>query len=171
MAEFKFEQRQTASPKKLIISALVPIVLFAGIALYVRNNPPAPRSTSAVNVSDVMRAGDTNFEYYKTRVRIEDVGASLGINYNHARFATIAGTILNDGDRRLDAVELHVMLYDVWGNLSKERTTFAVRPDGRFNQRPMNPLERRSFVVSLEEVEYYWDPKEISVEITGLRFR
>ena len=171
MPEFKFEQRQTAGPKKLIIFALIPIVLFACIALYVRNNPPTPRSTPVVNVSGVMRAGDTNFEYYKTRVRIEDVSASLGINYNHARFATIAGTILNDGDRRLDAVELHVTLYDVWGNLSKERTTFAVRPDGRFNQRPMNALERRSFVVSLEEVEYYWDPKEISVEITGLRYR
>ncbi|MDR0311404.1 MAG: hypothetical protein LBJ21_07450 [Acidobacteriota bacterium] len=172
MAEFKFEPQQASSPKKLIILALVVILLLGGIALYVRYNPSTPRpSPSAVNVSGVMRAGDTNFEYYKKKIRIEDVKASLGINYNAARIAMIGGMILNDGDRKLDAIELHVTLYDMWGNLSKERTIFVVRPDGKFNQKPMDPLERRSFNISLEGMEYYWDPKEISIEITGLKYK
>ena len=171
MAEFRIDLQPKSSPKKLIISVLVLVALLGGIVLFVRHSAPAPRSHSTTNIPGVMRAGDTNFEYYKTRIRIENVAATLGVNYNAARFATIAGTILNDGDRRLEAVELHVMLYDVWGNLSKERTAFAIRPNGRFNQRPMGPLERRAFIISLEEIEYYWDPKEISVEVTGLRYR
>ena len=171
MAEFKIEPLQTSSPKKLIISLVGLAVLLCGIALYVRYNPPTPRSTSAANVSGVLRAGDTNFEYYKTRIRIEDIKATLGINYNHARVAMIAGTVLNDGDRKVEALELHITLYDVWGNVSKERTTYIIRPDGKFNQKPMDPLERRSFVISLEGMEYYWDPEEISLELTGLRYK
>ena len=155
----------------LIILAIVLVVMIGGIALYVRHNPPAPRSPSVINVPGVLRAGDTNFEYYRTKIRIEDVRASLGINYNQSRVAMLAGTILNDGDRRVEAIELHVTLYDVWGHLSKERTTYAIRPDGKFNHKPMSPLERRTFNVSIEGVEHYWDPKEISIEITGLRYK
>jgi len=171
MAEFRIEPPQTSSPKKLIISVLVLVVLLGGIALYVRYNPPAPRSHSAVSVPDILRAGDTNFEYYKTKIRIEDVKASVGINYNAARIAMIAGTVLNDGDRKLEALELHVKLYDMWGKFSKERTVYVVRPDGKFNQKPMSPLEKRTFNISVEGVEYYWDPSEVSLEITGLRYK
>ncbi|MCL2877182.1 MAG: hypothetical protein FWF13_00190 [Acidobacteria bacterium] len=174
MAEFRIEPQQTSGPKKLIIFALVSAVLLSGIALialYVRYHPSTPRSSSAVNIPDVLRAGDTNFEYYKTKIRIENVKASLGINYNNSRVAMISGTIRNDGDRKLEALELHVTLYDMWGKFSKERTVFAVRPGVGFNPKPMEPLERRTFNISLEGVEYYWDPKEIVLEITGLKYK
>jgi hypothetical protein len=59
----------------------------------------------------------------------------------------------------------------MWGRFSKERTVYVVRPDGKFNQKPMDPLEKRTFTISLEGVEYYWDPEEISLEITGLRYK
>jgi hypothetical protein len=171
MAEFRIEPQQTYNRKMLIIFALVLVVLLGGIALYVRYNPPTPRTPSVVNIPDVLRAGDTNFEYYKTRIRLEDVKASLGINYNNSRIAMSAGTGVNDGDRKLEALELHVTLYDMWGKFSKERTVFAVRPGVGFNPKPMEPLERRTFNISVEGMEYYWDPKEISLEITGLKYK
>ena len=171
MAEFRIEPQQSSNKKMLIVTALVLIALLCGIASYVRRHPPDPRSPSAVNVPDILRAGDTNFEYYKTKIIIEDVKASLGISFNNSRVAMLAGTVINNGDRRVDALEIYVTLYDAWGKLSKERAIYLVRPDGKFNQKPMNPLERRAFNVSIEGMEYYWDPKEISVEITGLRYK
>jgi len=171
MAEFRFEPQPVSSRKKLIVFALVLVALLGGIALYVRYNPPLQRSPSAVDIPGVLRAGDTNFEYYRTKIRIEDVKASVGINYNAVRVAMIAGTILNDGDRKVEAIELHVKLYDMWGRFSKERTVFAVRPGVGFNSKPMEPLERRTFNISIEGMEYYWDPKEISLEISGLKYR
>jgi len=171
MAEFRIEPQQNSNRKTLIITALVLVALLSGIALYVRRNPTTTQSSSAVNVPDILRAGDTNFEYYKTKILIEDVKASLGINFNNTRVAMLAGTVKNDGDRRLDALEIHVTLYDAWGNFSKERVVYVVRPDGKFNQKPMNPLERRAFNISIEGVEYYWDPREISIEISGLRYK
>ena len=171
MAEFRIEPQQTPNRKLLIISAIALVVILGGIALYVRYNPHTPRSPSAIDVPGMLRAGDTNFEYYKTKIHIQDVKASLGINYNAARIAMIAGTILNDGDRKVEAIEIHVTLFDVWGRLSKERSVYVVRPDGKFNQKPMDPLERRAFNISLEGMEYYWDPKEISLEIIGLKYK
>jgi hypothetical protein len=118
----------------------------------------------------MLRPGNTNFEYYKTRVRLENVKGVLGISFNNARIAMISGVIVNDGDRKLEAVELHITLFDVWGKVSKERTAFALRPGGGISGRPMEPLEKRTFSIGVEGVEYYWNPKQVTYEITGLKY-
>jgi len=140
--------------------------------LYVNYQQSRPGSgTSAVLVPGLLRPGDSNFEYYKERIKIENVKASLGLSFNNARIAIIEGTILNDGDRKLEAVELHITLYDAWGKVSKERTAFALRPGAGLTGKPMEPLERRKFTIGVESVEYYWDPKQIEYQITGLKYR
>lgn len=173
MIEFSSEPRRTFSPVKLLIALGFLLVFLGGIFLYVRYQrtvqPQAGRS--AVVVPGLLRAGNTNFEYYKNRIRIENVKASLGISFNNARIAMIQGTLLNDGDRKLEAVELHITLYDVWGKVSKERTAFALRPGAGVIGSPMEPLEKRPFTIGVESVEYYWNPREITYEITGLKYK
>jgi len=173
MIEFTSEPQRTFSPVKLFIAAGVLIVLLGAIFLYVHyQRGIQPKSgTSSVVVPGLLRPGDLNFEYYKTRIKIENVRASLGINLNNTRVAMIEGFLLNDGDRRLEAVELHVTLFDAWGKVSKERTAFALRPGAGLTGRPMEPLERRKFTIGVENVEYYWDPKQITYEITGLKYQ
>ena len=137
---------------------------------YEKTNPTPP-GESKVFVPDMLRPGNTDFEYYRTRIRIEDVKAVVQISFNNVRTAKISGTIVNDGDRKLDALELHITLFDVWGNVSRERTAFALRPKAGYNPKPMEPLERRHFTISVESVEYYWDPKQITYEISGIRYQ
>ncbi|MDR0842261.1 MAG: hypothetical protein LBP68_02455 [Acidobacteriota bacterium] len=173
MAEFRIEPQQASWAswsKTLLIAVAVLVVLLGGIAFYVRRHSPEPRQSAAVVIPDVLRAGNTDFEYYKNKIRIDDVKASLGLSYNNSRVAMIAGTVLNDGDRKLEALELHVALYDVWDKLSKEKTAFAVRPGVGFNLKPMEPLEKRTFNIAIEGVEYYWNPKRVELEITGLKY-
>ena len=119
----------------------------------------------------MLRPGDPDFEYYKTRVRIENVSATLAKSYTNIRFATISGTIVNVGDRKLEAVELHITLFNEFGKISKERTAFALRPGSGYIGRPMEPLEERPFVIGIESIEDSWDPKQISYEITGLKYQ
>ncbi len=172
MIEFTSEPRRSFSPTKLLIALGMLVVLLGSILLYVRYQRTAqPKSGSgAVVVPGLLRKGNTNFEYYKTKIRIENVKATLGLSFNNARIAIIDGTILNDGDRTLEAVELHVTLFDSWGKVSKERTAFALRPGAGISGKPMSPLERRPFTIGVESVEYYWNPKQISYEITGLKY-
>jgi hypothetical protein len=173
MIEFNSEPQRTFSPLKLFIALGIFAVLLGAIFIYVQYQHKARPNTgtAGVVVPGLLRPGDTNFEYYKTRIRIENVKASLGISFNNARIAMISGTIVNDGDRKLDALELHITLYDVWGKVSKERTAFALRPGAGIVGKPMEPLERRSFTIGVESVEFYWNPKQITYEITGLKYQ
>ena len=149
------------------------ILLLAGIfALIQYQKSVLPEDGESVAVvPDMLRPGNTDFEYYKTKVRIEDVKAVIQISFNQVRTAKISGTIVNDGDRMLDAVELHFVLYDVWGKISKERTALVLRPKSGFSGKPIEPLGKRRFEIGVESVELYWNPDEVSYDITGLRYQ
>jgi hypothetical protein len=173
MTEFTIEPQKAFRPVTLAITLGILAILLGGIAYYVHYQRGIQSRTGAslIEVPGLLRAENTDFEYYKTRIHIENVKATLAINLGGVRTATVTGTILNDGDRTLEALELHVTLYDAWGKISKERTTFAFRPGG-YNGHPLLPLEKRGFSISIDGVEYYWDPKQISApDITGLKYK
>jgi len=175
MIEFTSKPQKTKNSFTLIITGILLVLIMAGIfALfqYQRSNP-AQTGGSKIVVEDLLRPGNTDFEYYKTRIRIEDVKGVVQINFNNNRFAQISGTIVNDGDRSLDALEMKIILLDVWGKVSKERTAFALWPDASYikKRKPIEPLGKRHFSIGVESVEYYWDPKQVSYEITGLRYQ
>jgi hypothetical protein len=173
MLEFKSVPQKRFRPVPLAIALGVLAILLGGTAIYVhyQKGVRSRSGNSLVEVPGLLRAGNTNFEYYKTRIHFENLKAGLSISLSHIRTATISGTIVNDGDRTLEALELHVTLYDAWGKISKERTDFAFRP-GKYSYKPLLPLERRAFSISIEGVEYYWDPQKISApEITGLKYQ
>jgi hypothetical protein len=173
MVEFASKPQKSKNSFTLIIMGILLALILGGVfaAIQYQKSMPSQPESSNVVVDGLLHPGNTNFEYYKTRVRIEDVKAVVQISFANVRTAQISGTIVNDGDRRLDALELHVTLFDVWGKVSKERTAFALRPKTGYSSKPMEPLEKRRFTIGVESVEYYWDPKQITYEITGLRYQ
>lgn len=158
------------------ITAIAALALFAAAAVgvfiyarYQKHSQPAG-SSGPVVVPGMLRPGNSNFEYYKNRIRLEDVRAGLGITFNKNRVAIISGIIYNDGDRKLEALELRVTLYDVYGKFSRERVATPLRP-GTGMYRPMEPLEKRTFSVGIEAVEQLWNPRKVEIEITGLKYQ
>lgn len=163
-----------SSNRKVIVYLTAAVLAVAGTILlfyvrYQQKNPP-PLSSGPVVIPGMLRPGDSNFEYYKNRIRLENVKASLGINFAQSRIAIIEGTIVNEGDRKLEALELHIALYDIYNKLSKEKTATPLRPGIGLNK-PMEPLERRYFRVNIEPIEQLWNPKTLQIEITGLKYR
>ena len=174
MVEFTSAAPENRKSKKTIIITGIVLVSILGCIFALMQYQKTRVSESGAGgifVPDLLRPGDSDFEYYKTKVKIEDVKAVLQISFNHVRTAKISGVIVNEGDRKLDAVELHVTLFDVWGKVSKERTAFALRPKAGYRGKPMEPLERRPFDIGVESVEIYWNPDQVSYEITGLRYQ
>lgn len=172
MVEFAAETRKPASQTTLIVTAAVVVVvatvlIFFFVRSQKRLQPATP--SGPVVIPGMLHAGNTNFEYYKTKIRIENARASLGISFNKARVAFISGIIVNDGDRKLEALELKITLFDLYNKLSKERTATPLRP-GVGLYKPMEPLEKRSFTVGVESVEQLWDPRHVEIEITGLKY-
>jgi len=173
MLEFTSKPPEKPRYTTLFVSIGLLAVILAGILAYVytQRGTSSRTGTAVVSIPDLLRPGNTNFDYYRTKIGIENVRATLGVSLSKARIAMISGIILNDGDRKLEALELHITLYDVWGKASKERTAFALRPGAGYSGKPMEPLEKRPFTIGIESVEYYWDPKQITYEITGLRYK
>jgi hypothetical protein len=112
MVEFTSEPQKKLNSIRLVIALAVLIILAAGALLFVhyQSGRRSASGNAEVVVPGVLRAGDTNFEYYKTRILIENVKATLGVSFNNSRIAIVTGTIVNDGDRKLEALELHITL-------------------------------------------------------------
>ena len=172
MPTFTSDSRMQPCALTVIITLAVLAVGLSLVFFYVRyqkQSQPGP-SSGPVIVPGMLRPGDSNFEYYKNKIRIENVKASLGITFSQARVAFVSGMIVNDGDRKLEALEMRIRLFDLYDRLSKERTTTPLRP-GVGLYKPMEPLERRSFSIGVESVEQLWNPKRLEMEITGLKYQ
>jgi len=142
-----------------------------GLFLYIQHQKRSRAIEGQLGpVPGMLRAGDPGFEYYRKYIRLSDVKATLGINFAKSRIAIISGIINNEGDRKLEALELHLALFDVYQKLSAERTKTPLRPGVGMN-RAMEPLERRDFTVWIEPIEQLWNPKELVLEITGLKYQ
>ena len=172
MAEFNSEVPKSSRTAILIITAGVLIVAAVGIILFARYQRLSrpPHAEGPVVVPGMLHTGDTNFEYYKTKVRIENPRATLGITFSKARVAFISGIISNEGDRKLEAVELKITLFDLYNKFSAQAVRTPIRPGTGF-YKPMEPLEKRSFTVGIESVEQLWNPKHVEIEITGLKYQ
>jgi hypothetical protein len=173
MAEFTSEIRHPGRPITLYLTLAVAAVALVAVILVARfqKNHPPKAAAGPVTVPGMVRAGDLDFEAYKDKVRVEGVKAFISLSFAGTRSATIEGIISNEGSRQLEAVEMHVTLYDVYGKLSKERTAIPLRPGVGINKGPMEPLEKRIFVVSVEPVEQLWNPKQVEIAITGLKYK
>jgi len=173
MAEFTSGIKRPGRPLTLYLTlavAAVAVIAIVLIARYQSNNPTKVAGIPAI-VPGIMRAGSNDFEAYKDKVRIEGVKAYINISFAGTRSATIEGIISNEGSRKLEAVEMHITLYDVYGKLSKEKTAIPLRPGVGLNKGPMEPLEKRTFVIAVDSVEQLWNPKKVEIEITGLKYR
>lgn len=174
MAEFTSEIKRPANPVILYLTIGVAAVAVAAVILVVRyqkNNPPKEAGTAPAVIPGMMLPGQPDFEAYKNKIRIEDVKASIGINFAGNRFASIEGIIANEGSRKLAALELHLTLYDVYDQKCKEVTKIALRPGAGINPAPMEPLEKRTFTVWIESVDQLWNPKRVEIEISGLKYQ
>jgi hypothetical protein len=173
MLEFKSETSQPSLLFKLAIALSVLAVAAVAIFVYVRyqEGTQADAGRAPVAIPGILRPGDTNFEYYKHRIRIENPKASLGITFSQARIAIISGLISNEGDRTVEALELHITLYDVYDQFSKSRVALPIRPGIGWATRPLEPLEKRTFSVGIESVEQLWNPRKLEIKITGLKYK
>jgi len=172
MLEFKSETKGSERSVTLYVMMAVMAVAAATIFFFIRyqrNNPEATSAGPAV-IAGMVRPGNPDFEYYRNKIRFENVKASLGINFAQNRIAIVSGTIANEGDRKLEALEMHIALYDMYDKVSKERTATPLRP-GLGLKRPMEPLEKRSFTVYIEPIDHLWNPRRLEIELTGLKYR
>jgi len=171
MLELSIPEGKSPRLKIMAYTCAIFVVAAGVVVLYARfQGSPQPSGPETGPVPGIVRPGEPNFEYYKKYIRISDVKASLGINFAKSRIAIVSGFITNEGDRKLEALELRIALYDVYNKLSKERISTPLRPDAGL-KRPMQPMEKRDFTVWIENIEQLWNPRRLEIEISGLKYQ
>jgi hypothetical protein len=174
MTEFTSEMKREKRPAVLLITlavAAVALVLAWAVIRYQKNHPPPKEAAGTIAVPGMVHAGDPEFESYKASVRLEDVRATIGIPVAGPRFALIDGVISNEGNRIVEAVEMHITLFDVYGKFSKEATRVPFRPGIGIEYRSLAPLEKRAFHFGVESVEQLWDPKRVEIKVSGFKLK
>jgi len=151
--------------------ALGVAVLFAvaltGLYLYSTSRPRG--EAGRVIVPEVLHAGDTDFDYYRTKVAITEPLGEVATNLKGDRIAVISGTLVNEGDQRLEAVELKVTLRNRQGQALREEIKTPVQP-GLAPHKPLGKLDSRPFTFWVENIPQEWDPRRVDLYIHGLKF-
>lgn len=150
----------------LVVTAAFAAVLVA-FYLYSKNQPKEESVRAAI--PGLLRAGESGFDEYQSYVKIINPKGELGVNYRGDRIAIVSGGILNQGEKNLEAVELKITLFDVYGKALKEEVRTPLRP-GIGLRTALQPLESRSFTIWTEGMPLSWDPRRVDVQVNGLKF-
>jgi hypothetical protein len=80
--------------------------------------------------------------------------------------AVVAGTLINQGNRLVEVVEIRASLYDDQDRLMQQFVKTPIQPDF-----PLQPMEMRKFSLWVEPFPPQWLTGRIEVELHGYRVR
>jgi hypothetical protein len=101
---------------------------------------------------------------YAPQIRIENVTMSRAENFLNQEVTTLAGEIVNNGDRSLLGVELTVEFSD------ELRQTILRESRSVLDPPPLTAGGRREFEISFEHVPASWNIQQPAIAVTALRF-
>lgn len=161
---FEVQQSKTKSSfwKFLVLGVLVFGMLVAA-ALYF-SQVSAPKQ---VEVTGLLRAGDSDFDWYKKYLALREPKIQMGLNFAGNRIVMFSGVIENNGERTIDVVELKVTFFN-YETVIEEMYRIPVKP-GPYTP-PLPPLTERVFNFYIEEIPRGWMASHSEMEICGVRF-
>jgi hypothetical protein len=102
---------------------------------------------------------------YAERIHFNDLHMSRSTNMIKQEFTYLTGTMSNDGDRTLRAMEVTVEFRDALNQIILRDSEFVIAPNG---DPPLNAGLSREFQVTLEHVPAEWNQEYPSLRVTGL---
>lgn len=119
----------------------------------------AKRRLSATGTQLLFGAAE---QAYAPQIHIENINMSRAENFLHQEVTTLAGEVLNGGDRTLQGVELTVEFSDELHQIVLRESRSVLDPP------PLPPTARREFEISFEHVPDSWNLQQPTVTVTAL---
>jgi hypothetical protein len=102
---------------------------------------------------------------YAERIHFNDLHMSRSTNMIRQEFTYVTGTMSNDGDRTIRAMEVTVEFRDALHQIILRDSQFVIAPNG---DPPLNAGLSREFQITLEHVPAEWNQAYPSIRVTGL---
>jgi hypothetical protein len=144
-----------------LLAAAALVIMLAGFYLW-----PGRQSPSRGGLQEVHPPFGPAERAYAPKIAIENLALSRAENFLHQEVTTLAGELVNSGDRALREVEVTVEFYDDMNQIALRESRLAVDS----GHPPFAPGERRSFDVSFEHIPTSWNMQQPVVHVTGLLF-
>jgi hypothetical protein len=157
--ESSYSAERRRFPVAFLAGAVVMALLFGGFYLLTRilgSQGPAVAAKIPFGAAE---------QAYAERIHFNDLHMSRSSNMLKQEFTYVSGTMSNDGDRSIHAMEVTVEFRDALSQVILRDSQFVIA----FNQDP--PLHAglsREFQITLEHVPAQWNQEYPSLRVTGL---
>jgi hypothetical protein len=137
---------------------VVVLLIFSGFLVLMR----VMRShDSATVVKLPFGAGE---QAYVRDIHFLDIQLAHAANFLNQDFTYVAGTIFNDGPRKIRAMEVTVEFHDPFHQVILRDTNQLIGPRAD----ALEAGQRRSFQIQMEHLPAEWDKQNPSIRVTGL---
>ncbi len=149
----------------LIILAAAVVTAVVAAILIAQKTGPKYREGRTLHTG-VLREGEPGFPNYLPYLKIINAGGMVSENLLGGQQAVVAGTLINQGNRLVEVVEIQASLYDAQDQLIQQFVKTPIQPEF-----PLQPMEMRKFSLWVEPFPAQWLTGRIEVEIHGYRVR
>ena len=121
------------------------------------------------DLDGVLHRGHPDYDWYRPYLTIEDPRVQMTRNFAGSQLVLFSGSLKNQGERVLDAVELELSFFN-HDELVSTTTRFVIRPEPTVRTPPLRILEERGFALYLEDFPEGWLAMHAELAIHGFRF-
>jgi len=153
------EQRRRFS----LLSLVVMLALVGAFVFYFWSGRQRPQTATKNQIHLPFGPAEQS---YAGKIQFEHVGLNRAENFLHQEITSLAGEVVNAGDRPIRNVEVTVTYSDELHQvaLRESRVLFARGAP------PVPPGGRREFEISYEHIPSSWNRELPTVSVTGLQF-
>jgi hypothetical protein len=101
---------------------------------------------------------------YAPHIQFLDIQLAHATNFLNQDFTYVAGTVFNDGPRKVRGLEVTVEFHDPFHQVILRDSNQLIGS----KDAPLEPGQRRDFQVQMEHLPAEWDKQYPSIRVTGL---
>ncbi len=154
--------------RMILLGGSIAVVLLAAIIIMLAKSKPH----QAAALEDALRAGNAEFEDYKSKVEIDIQPEDKRTYPNLIGMFQIEvrANITNRGDRPITGLELVGKMFDMGDSTISERSSI---PIPRARQNPLNPGESMRVSIKIDAPSKITEDevKDVTIELKGLQFK
>jgi hypothetical protein len=156
--ESSYSKERSQFPIAFAAGAVIVLLLFGGFLVLTR----VMRSHDSATV--VKLPFGTGEQAYAQNVHFLDIRLAHAANFLNQDFTYVAGTVFNDGPRKVRAMEVTVEFHDPFHQVILRDTNQLVDRSGA----TLDAGQHRDFQIQMEHLPAQWDKQNPLIRVTGL---
>ncbi|HXN73959.1 MAG TPA: DUF2393 family protein [Candidatus Acidoferrales bacterium] len=156
--ETSYREEKRQFPIAFAAGAVVVLLIFGGFFILTRVMHSHDTATVAK-----LPFGATE-QSYTQNIHFSGIQLAHAANFLNQDFTYVAGTISNDGSRKIRAMEVTVEFHDPFHQVILRDTSQVVQRDGI----SLDAGQHRDFQIQMEHLPAEWDRQNPSIRVTGL---